>query len=109
MIASTTQTIPGKEINEIVGICRGSTVRARNVGRDFFAGLKNLVGGEIDEYTKLLAESREQALHRMIEDAKRMGADAVVNIRFETATIQQGMSEILAYGTAVKLIELDKG
>lgn len=103
MITSTTETIPNREITEILGIARGSTVRARNVGRDILAGFKNLVGGEIDGYTKLQADSREQALQRMIQDAERLGADAVVNIRFTTSTIMQGASEILAYGTAVKL------
>ncbi len=103
MITTTTETVPGREIKEIVGISRGSTVRARNVGRDFFAGLKNIVGGEISEYTKLQAQSREQAMQRMVEDAKKMGADAVVNIRFNTSMIMQGASEILCYGTAVKL------
>lgn len=103
MITSTTDSIPGKEINEILGISRGSTVRARSIGRDIFAGLKNIVGGEINEYTKLQAESREQALQRMIEDAKKLNADAIVNIRFTTSVIMQGASEILAYGTAVKL------
>lgn len=103
MILSTTETIPNKEIVEVLGISRGSTVRARNVGRDIFAGLKNLVGGEISEYTKLQAQSREQALERMIQDAERLGADAIVNVRFSTGMIMQGASEILAYGTAVKL------
>lgn len=103
MIISTTEQIPGKEISEILGIARGSTVRARNIGRDIFAGLKNLVGGEISEYTKLQAESREQALQRMQYDAQRLGADAVINVRITTSMIMQGASEILAYGTAVKL------
>lgn len=103
MILSTTQTIPNKEITENLGIARGSTVRARNIGRDLFAGLKNIVGGEIEEYTKLQAESREQAMQRMIHDAKRLNADAIVNIRLTTSMVMQGCSEILAYGTAVKL------
>jgi len=103
MILTTTDSIPGKKIDEILGIARGSTVRARNVGRDIFAGLKNIVGGEISEYTQLQAESREQALQRLIHDAERLGADAVVNIRLTTAMIMQGTAEILAYGTAVKL------
>ncbi len=103
MILSTTETIAGKNITQVLGIARGSTVRARNIGRDFFAGLKNIVGGEISEYTKLQAEAREQAMARMTEDANRMGADAIVNVRFATAQIMQGASEILAYGTAVKL------
>jgi len=103
MVVTTTETIPGREISEILGVSRGSTVRARNVGRDIFAGLKNLIGGEIEEYTKLQAHSREQAMERMIEDAKNLGADAILNVRFTTSTIVQGASEILAYGTAVKL------
>lgn len=103
MIISTTEKIPNKEITEILGVARGSTVRARNVGRDILAGFKNLVGGEIDGYTKLQAQSREQALQRMTQDAERLGADAIVNVRFSTSMIMQGASEILAYGTAVKL------
>lgn len=103
MIITTTENIPNKEIDAILGVARGSTVRARNVGRDIFAGLKNIVGGEISEYTKLQAQSREQAMQRMIEDAERLNADAIVNIRITTSMVMQGASEILAYGTAVKL------
>ena len=103
MIVTTTESIPGNEIVEILGLSRGSTVRARNVGRDIFAALKNLIGGEINEYTKLQADSREQALQRMINDAESLGADAVVNVRLTTSMIMQGVAEILAYGTAVKL------
>ncbi|MBT3418242.1 MAG: YbjQ family protein [Flavobacteriales bacterium] len=103
MIITTTETIPNKEVAEILGISRGSTVRARNIGRDIFAGLKNIVGGEISEYTKLQAESREQAMQRMKDDARKMGADAIINVRMTTAMIMQGTAEILAYGTAVKL------
>lgn len=103
MIISTTAQIPNKEITEILGVARGSTVRARNIGRDFFAGLKNIVGGEIQEYTKLQAQSREQALQRMQHDAIHLGADAIINVRLTTSMVMQGASEILAYGTAVKL------
>jgi uncharacterized protein YbjQ (UPF0145 family) len=103
MILVTTPEIPGKEIKEIHGIARGSTVRARNVGSDIFAGLKNIVGGEISEYTKLQADSREQAMQRMTEDAQRMGANAIVNVRLTTSMVMQGCSEILAYGTAVTI------
>lgn len=103
MIICTTETIPNKEISEILGIARGSTVRGRNAGSDLIAGLKNFIGGEIDEYTKLQADSREQAMQRMIKDAERLGADAVVNVRLTTSVITQGAAEILAYGTAVKL------
>ena len=103
MIITTTESIPNKEVVEILGIARGSTVRARNIGRDIFAGLKNIVGGEISEYTRLQAESREQAMQRMKDDARKMGADAVINVRMTTAMIIQGTAEILSYGTAVKL------
>lgn len=103
MILTTTETVPGKEIVEVLGIARGSTVRARNIGRDIFAGLKSVVGGEIEEYTKLQSQSREQSMERMITDAEDMGADAVVNIRMSTAMIMQTTAEILVYGTAVKL------
>jgi len=103
IIISTTDKVPGKEIIEIVGIARGSTVRARNIGRDIFAALKNIIGGEIEEYTKLQAQSREQALERMINDAKNLEADAIVNVRITTSMVMQGASEILTYGTAVKL------
>lgn len=103
MIVVNTEQITGREISESLGLVRGSTVRARNIGRDIFAGLKNIVGGEIEEYTKLQADAREQALQRMINDAQKLGADAVVNVRFTTAMIMQGCAEILAFGTAVKL------
>ncbi len=103
MILTNTETLPNKEITEVLGIARGSTVRARNFGRDIFASLKNLVGGEIEEYTKLQAEAREEAIERMIADAQRLNADAVVNVRMTTSTITNGASEILAYGTAVKI------
>lgn len=103
MIITTTSKIPSHEITEILGIARGSTVRARNIGHDIFAGLKNIIGGEIEEYTKLQADSREQAIQRMIDDAEKMGAHAVINVRLTTSMVMQGAAEILAYGTAVKL------
>jgi uncharacterized protein YbjQ (UPF0145 family) len=103
MIISTTDAVPGKEITKILGVARGSTVRARNIGRDIFAGLKNIVGGEIEEYTKLQAHAREQAMQRMVEDGQRLNADAILNVRLTTSMVMQGASEILAYGTAVKL------
>jgi len=103
MILSTTETLPNRDINEVKGIARGSTVRTRNIGRDILAGFKNLVGGEIEEYTKLQADAREQALQRMINDADKYNADAIVNIRFTTSVITQAASEVLAYGTAVTL------
>lgn len=102
MIIVTTNDVPGMEIGETLGLVRGSTVRARNFGSDFMAGLKNIVGGEISEYTKLVAHSRDQALARMEADALRLGADAVVAIRFESSTLMQGSTEVMCYGTAVK-------
>ena len=103
MIITTSPTIAGHEIIETLDIARGSTVRARNLGRDIFAGIKNLVGGEIKEYTELMAAAREQAIERMQADGESLGADAIVNVRFMTAMVMQGASEILAYGTAVKI------
>lgn len=103
MILVTTPNVSGKNIQTVHGIARGSTVRARNFGSDIFAGLKNIVGGEISEYTKLQAQSREQALQRMTADAERLGANAIVNVRLTTSMVMQGCSEILAYGTAVTL------
>lgn len=103
MIISTTDTVPGKEVTKILGVARGSTVRARNIGRDIFAGLKNIVGGEIEEYTKLQAQAREQAMQRMVQDGLRLNADAILNVRLTTSMVMQGASEILAYGTAVNL------
>lgn len=103
MILTNTEFVANKTISETLGVARGSTVRSRNIGRDIFASLKNIVGGEIEEYTKLQADAREQALQRMVADATQMGADAVINIRFTTSVVAQGASEMLAYGTAVKL------
>ena len=103
ILLSNTDYIPGKEVIEVIDIARGNTVRARNIGRDIMAGLRNIVGGEIPEYTKLLADSREHALQRMLADAERIGADAVINVRFVTSMVNQHAAEILAYGTAVKL------
>jgi len=103
MIITTMDRIPNREITAILGIARGSTVRTRNIARDIFAGFKHVIGGEISEYTKLQAESREQAIQRMKDDAKLLGADAIVNIRLTTSVVMQGAAEILAYGTAVKL------
>jgi uncharacterized protein YbjQ (UPF0145 family) len=101
MILVNTPDVPNMKIVEVHGLARGSTVRARNIGRDIFAGLKNIIGGEVSEYTKLQAESREEALKRLINDGKKLGANAIINIRFNTSVITQGTSEMLAYGTAV--------
>ena len=103
MKLSTTNDIAGHSVAETIGIARGSTVRTRNVGNDILAAFKNLVGGEVAKYTRLQADAREQALQRMIEDANNLGADAVICIRFQTSVMMAGASELLAYGTAVKL------
>ena len=103
MKLSTTNDVAGHSVAETIGIARGSTVRTRNVGNDILAAFKNLVGGEVAEYTRLQADAREQALQRMIEDAKNLGADAVICVRFQTSVMMAGASELLAYGTAVKL------
>ncbi len=103
MIISTTENVPGQEVAEILGVVRGNTIRARHIGKDIVAGLRNIVGGEIAEYTKLMGESREQALDRMMAQAEALGADAVIGMRFATSMIMQQAAEILAFGTAVKL------
>lgn len=101
MILTTTDTIGGKRIVRNLGLVRGNTIRARHIGRDVLAGLRSIVGGEVVEYTKLIAEAREQALDRMQAEAKRMGANAVVGVRFTTSVIMSGAAELLAFGTAV--------
>jgi uncharacterized protein YbjQ (UPF0145 family) len=103
MIITTTETIEGKKIIRTLGMARGNTIRARHIGRDILALLHNIVGGEIRDYTKLLAESREQSLDRMVADAQRLGANAVVGVRFATSVLMGGAAELLAYGTAVVL------
>jgi len=101
MILTTSSTVAGFRVVKTIGIVRGNTIRARNVGRDILAGLKNLVGGEIEEYTKLMGEAREQSMDRMSAEAAGLGANAVVDVRFATAEIMAGAAEILCYGTAV--------
>lgn len=107
VILTNTETVPGKRVVEHLGLVQGSTVRAKHVGRDFMAGLKNIVGGELKGYTELLEDARNQAIMRMAEQARAIGADAVLNIRLSTSTITAGAAELLAYGTAVKLGEAD--
>ena len=101
MIVVTTENIPGKRIIAQLGLVRGNSVRVRHIGRDIMAGLRTIIGGEVTEYTKMLAETREQALDRMTEEAIKLGADAIVNVRFTTSYIMTNASEILVYGTAV--------
>ncbi len=99
----TIENVPGREITEVLGLVKGSTVRAKHVGSDIVASLRNIVGGEVHEYNKLLAGAREQALDRMIADAQALGADAVIGARMQTSTIQAAASEVVFYGTAVRL------
>ncbi|RPH93968.1 MAG: YbjQ family protein [Calditrichaeota bacterium] len=107
MIITTSSQIAGFKIVKTLGLVRGNTIRARSIAKDIVAGIKNLIGGEIEEYTKLLAESREQALDRMKDHAETLGANAIVDIRFSTSEVMQAAAEILAYGTAV-IIEAEK-
>ncbi len=101
MIIVNTDYISGKEI-ETLGLVKGATIQAKNIGRDITQGLRNIVGGELKAYTDLMNQSREMAIQRLIEDAEKLGADAIINVRFSTSSIMQGASEVLAYGTAVK-------
>lgn len=103
MIITNTSEVPGKEVAQILGLAKGSTIRAKHIGKDIMAGLRHIVGGELKEYTEMLNEAREMALDLMTEDAKKMGADAILNVRFSTSSVMQGAAEVLAYGTAVKL------
>ena len=103
MILSNTEEVPGRQIREFYGVVTGSTVRAKHIGRDLMAGLKNLVGGELKGYTELLQEARQEALDRMSEQAHAIGANAVVNVRFSTSSVAQGAAELFAYGTAVRI------
>ncbi len=101
MIVTTNLEIAGKRIVKTIGLVKGNTIRARHIGRDIAAVLRNVVGGEIREYTKLIAEAREQAIDRMVDDAKAKGANAIIMVRFSTSEIMKGAAELLAYGTAV--------
>jgi len=104
MIIVTSDQIEGRQIVKTLGLVRGSTIRARHLGHDVMAGLRNIVGGEITDYTKMLAESREQAIQRLAEQAEGMGANAIVGTRFVTSMVMSGASELLAYGTAVEVV-----
>ncbi len=103
IIVTTTYEVPGKKVSQILGIVRGNTVRARNIGRDIGAGFKNLVGGEIKTYSEMTAQSRDEAFNRMVNEGVKLGADAIVGMRFMTSMVMQGASEMLSFGTAVKL------
>ena len=106
MILATTNDIPSKKIAEVLGLVRGNTIRARHLGRDIAALLRNIVGGEVRDYTKMMAEAREQALDRMIAEAESLGANAITGIRFSTSFVMQGAAEFLVYGTAVKVSDI---
>ncbi len=101
MVLSNTEDVPGRQIVEFYGVVTGSTVRAKHIGRDIMASLKNIVGGELKGYTELLQDARQEAMDRMVEQAQSVGANAVVNIRFATSSVAQGAAELFAYGTAV--------
>ena len=103
IIITTGQEVPGKKINNVLGIVKGSTVRARNIGRDIGAGLKSIVGGEVKTYTEMTKNARDEAFNRMVNDAQDMNADAIIGVRFTTSMVMQGASEMLAFGTAVKV------
>lgn len=103
MITTTTETVPGKEIVQILGLVRGNTIRSRHVGSDIVSSLKGLVGGEIKGYVKAMTDAREEAMNRMNKEAEALGADAVVGMRLTTSSVMAGAAEVLAYGTAVKL------
>lgn len=103
MIVVTTDYVPGHEVTEALGLARGSTIRAKHVGKDIMAAFRTIVGGELKEYSEMLIESRNEATNRMIAQAERMGADGVINVRFVTSQVMAGAAELLAYGTAVKL------
>jgi uncharacterized protein YbjQ (UPF0145 family) len=103
MIVVNTETIPGRTVVEVLGMVRGNTIRAKHLGKDIMAGLRNIVGGELSEYTEMISEAREEALNRMLSDAEKLKADAVINVRFTTSQVASGAAEILVYGTAVRL------
>lgn len=105
MIVVTTPQIPGKKVTRVYGLVRGNTIRARHLGHDIIAGLRTIVGGEVHEYTKLMAESREQAIDRMVAEAKSLGANAILGCHFTTSLLARGAAELLAYGTAVIVVD----
>ena len=107
MIVVTTPTVPGREIGEVLGMVRGNTIRSRHLGHDIQAAFRNMAGGEVHEYTKMLAEAREQAVDRMLEEATALGADAILSVRFQTCEVMKGAAEMLCYGTAVTFRDSD--
>ena len=107
MIITTSDQVEGKTITKTIGLVRGSTIRAKHLGKDIMAGLKTIVGGELQEYTEMLTDARVEAMNRMINDAQKLGAEAIINVRFTTTQTMAGAAELLAYGTAVRLIKSD--
>lgn len=103
MLLASIDSIPGKNIKEVLGVVKGEIVQSKNVGRDFMAGMKTIVGGEVKSYTDMIREARQMATNRMIEEAEKLGADAIVGVRYGSSSVMQGAAEIIAYGTAVKI------
>lgn len=103
MIVVTSENVPGHRVTEAIGVVRGSTIRTKHIGKDLMAGLRALVGGEVKEYTEMLVEARNESMNRMVAQAEKLGADAVINLRFMTSQVMAGAAELLAYGTAVKM------
>jgi len=104
MVVVTTESVPGHRVAESLGVVRGSTIRAKHIGKDFLAALRTIVGGEIKEYTEMLVEARNESMNRMVAQAEKLGADAIVNVRFVTSQVMSGAAELLCYGTAVRLV-----
>jgi uncharacterized protein YbjQ (UPF0145 family) len=105
MIVVMGESVPGHRVTEALGVVRGSTIRSKHIGKDIMAGLRSLVGGEVKEYTEMLVEARNESMNRMLAQAEQLGADAVINLRFMTSAVMSGAAELLAYGTAVKMVQ----
>ena len=103
MLITTTENVPGKRVREVLGVVKGNTIRAKWLGKDIVAGLRSIVGGELNEYTEMITEAREEAMNRMLKEAKKLKADAIINVRMTTSQVASGAAELLVYGTAVKL------
>lgn len=104
MVVVTTESVPGYRVTESLGVVRGNTIRAKHIGKDFMAALRNIVGGEVKEYTEMLVEARNESMNRMVAQAEKLGADAVINVRFVTSQVMSGAAELLCYGTAVRAV-----
>lgn len=109
MVVVTTESVPGYRVTESLGVVRGNTIRAKHLGKDFMAALRNIVGGEVKEYTEMLVEARNESMNRMVAQAEKLGADAVINVRFVTSQVMSGAAELLCYGTAVRAVRAVRG